>query len=84
MIIVRSVKDIPSHRNCIGCGECCGPVPVCETEYKRIITFINKNKPKYTRFYEEFKCNGVPYALGQTIKSIVQDTFKIISTNDLI
>ena len=46
---------IPKH-NCRNCGECCGPVPINEKEYKEIKAFINKNKPKYNKEHGFLEC----------------------------
>jgi hypothetical protein len=38
--MMRKLKILPPMPCDRGCGECCGPVPVTETEYQRIRRFI--------------------------------------------
>lgn len=45
-----NMLNIPEHKNCANCGECCGPVPATEKEIREIAEFMVKNpyvKPIY-------------------------------------
>ena len=37
------MMNIPAHKNCVGCGECCGPVLATEREIDVIKLHITKN-----------------------------------------
>lgn len=37
---------IPPHEKCNNCGECCGPVPISQAEYVRILKYCTDNKIK--------------------------------------
>lgn len=35
--------NIPRHTRCINCGECCGPVPINESEYRCIKNYVDQH-----------------------------------------
>lgn len=37
------LKVLPPMRCDVGCGKCCGPVPLSETEYQRVRRFMAKH-----------------------------------------
>ena len=38
-----SIFNIPAHKNCINCGECCGIIPASITEVNTIRNYIQLN-----------------------------------------
>lgn len=40
---MRKLKVLPPMRCDPDCGDCCGPVPVTETEYQRVLRFVRAN-----------------------------------------
>ena len=47
---------IPVHTKCINCGECCGPVPISEKEYKEIKKYCIENNIEPYLKLNEFDC----------------------------
>ena len=47
--------NIPPH-SCKNCGQCCGPIPINEIEYKEIKSFVHKNRPKYNKKASFINC----------------------------
>jgi hypothetical protein len=40
---VKKLKVLPAMRCDAGCGECCGVIPVTETEYRRVERFAREH-----------------------------------------
>lgn len=53
---MKITNNFIPHHDCKNCGECCGPVPINEKEYKEISKYVVVNKPKYNKENDVLEC----------------------------
>lgn len=49
------MNNIPEHKNCKNCGECCGPVPISWKEEKNIEKYLRRNPNIILKLKKQFR-----------------------------